>query len=81
MRTRINGPRRCNCLVWAVNRWLRKGGYLAIRQSRPAPWKPHFVWSAECSFWWGYVPIRPRRGFAAIFDSLFFAGRVELEHG
>ena len=48
-----------NCLTYALNKWLREGGYLLVRQSRlarefgitsnwhPASWVPHFLHRAK----------------------------------
>jgi len=32
-----------NCLLFALNRWIKHGGYIAIRKSRMGPWL-HFIW-------------------------------------
>ena len=74
-----NGPRYCCCPVWAFARWWRKGGYIAVRQSIPVPWKPHFVHSTNGKHWWGYIPVKQRQGLASVLDSLWFEGYVKLE--
>lgn len=73
------GPRRSCCPLWAFVRWWKRGGYIALRASIPAPWKPHFLWSADGRYWWGYVPNKPMRGMRAIYGSLWFAGHVKRE--
>lgn len=76
---RFAAPTRCNCLIWALCRFARKGGYVAMRRSRFSRWKPHFVWSADARHWWGYVPLRPRHGGAAFSHGLWFRGHVVRE--
>ena len=35
-----------NCLFFALNKWLKHGGYLVIRKSRYGFW-PHFIWCKD----------------------------------
>ena len=80
MRKVPRGPRWCNCVVWALIRKRRKGGYIAFRESRHVRRIQHAVWSSPAgTHWWGYVPLKPRRGMAAIIHSLGFRGRIERE--
>ena len=74
-----DGPRYGCCPVWAFARWWKKGGYIAIRQSIPAPWKPHFTHSTNGRYWWGYIPKKQRTGLVAVLDSLYFEGYIKRE--
>jgi hypothetical protein len=63
-----------NCLVYALRKWFRHGGYLIIRKSRWG-WFPHFLWSpaappeAE-----QYIPVNPKR---RLLPPLIFRGHVK----
>lgn len=48
-----------NCLIFALARWFKEGGYLIIRKSRHGPW-PHFIWARAVSDVEQYVPLNPR---------------------
>ncbi len=78
-RPSLLAPRSCNCLVWAGARWIRKGGYLAIRSSRFFRFIPHFVTSRTGRFWWGYAPTAPKWTWRAMFHALWFRGHVTLD--
>ena len=60
-------------------RVLRRGGYLSARQSLPAPWKPHLMYSTNGEYFWGYVPNKPRKGWASVLNSIWFEGHIKLE--
>ena len=74
-----NGPKRSNCLIWALSRWIARGGYIGARQSLHIRGVPHFLWSSNRKFWWGYAPLNPKTGWRAIVHALCFRGTVELE--
>jgi hypothetical protein len=39
-----------NCIIFALLRWFRRGGYLIVRKSRHG-WWPHALWSSDlCTF-------------------------------
>jgi len=40
----IDSLQRSNCLIFAVRRWMREGGYFIVRKSRHG-WWPHFMWA------------------------------------
>lgn len=42
-------------MVWAIYRWLTRGGYCAWRWSQHGR-VPHFMWSSTRQYWWGYYP-------------------------
>lgn len=68
-----------NCLIWACYRWWTKGGYIAARRSRHFALIPHFMWSRNMRFWWGYVPKHPKRGMWCLSHAILFSGKIELE--
>lgn len=37
---------RSNCLIFALVKWRKYGGYLVIRKSRYG-WWPHFIWCRD----------------------------------
>jgi hypothetical protein len=75
---RLAGPRRCNCLAWALHRQCQRGGYLGMRRSRHSPMLPHFMWSRDLDRWWSYVPDHPAHGVIAVASAIWFSGHVRL---
>lgn len=72
--------RLSNCLVFALWRWMTRGGYLIVRWSRYR-WVPHFLWSPpgglEGAQVEHFVPINPGRGRPwAVWNAGLFRGRV-----
>jgi hypothetical protein len=64
-----------NCLIFALQRWVSRGGYLVVRKSRWGPF-PHFLWSPDLKRVEQYVPAEPKiRGI----PPLIFKGYVK--HG
>lgn len=63
---------RSNCLVYAVGRWIREGGYLIARRSQFYP-GPHFGWSADLLRVFHFVPNRPRK---RLLPPIWFRGHV-----
>lgn len=66
-----------NCLIFALQRWFKHGGYFVIRKSRYGPF-PHFIWckdlkDADIEH---YVPLNPKR---RLIPPLFFRGEVRRE--
>ncbi len=49
---------RSNCLLWALSRWFRLGGYLVVRRSHYG-WFPHFLWLAPSGELRSFVPVDP----------------------
>lgn len=74
IRVNLAGPVRCNCLVWALARLWRRGGYLAVRRSRFSPVVPHVLWSRDLKTWWSYTEPGARHWW----DALWFRGRVVM---
>lgn len=35
-----------NCLIFALRKWFKEGGYVIIRKSRFGFW-PHFIWCRD----------------------------------
>jgi len=65
-----------NCLIFALWRWVTRGGYLILRRSHHG-WWPHVLWSshlrnAEIEH---YVPRRYSQHFAP-FHKILFRGDV-----
>lgn len=64
---------RSNCLIWALVRWWRHGGYIVVRRSYWGPF-PHFLWSRDLKRFWSYQPVSPRH---KKFPPPFFRGEVK----
>ena len=64
-----------NCLVFALARWVSRGGYLVVRKSRWGPF-PHFLWSPDLKRVEQYVPAEPKK---RVIPPLIFKGYVK--HG
>lgn len=72
--------RLSNCLVFALWRWMTRGGYLVVRRSRFL-WVPHFLWvppgGLEQAKVEHFVPIKPSSGRPwAVWRAVMFRGRV-----
>lgn len=68
-----------NCLIFAFEKWFKRGGYLVIRKSRYG-WWPHFIYcsdlkNAEIEH---YVPIK-RDLENKYVDKLFFKGIIKKD--
>jgi hypothetical protein len=63
---------RSNCLIFALTKWVKHGGYLVVRKSRWGPF-PHFLWSPDLQRFESYVPIDPRK---RLIPPLLFRGRI-----
>lgn len=70
-------PHKSNCLLYAVGRWRREGGYLIIRRSRLTPWV-HVLWSLDLRTFAAFVPQRARRRW---WPQLWFPGRIKQWSG
>lgn len=66
-------PRLSNCILYAVGRWWRRGGYVVIRKSNYGPF-PHFMWSADLLTFESFIPMRPAH--ERWFPPPLFRGRV-----
>jgi hypothetical protein len=64
-----------NCLIFALQRWVSRGGYLVVRKSRWGPF-PHFLWSPDLKRVEQYVPAEPN---IRVIPPLIFKGYVK--HG
>lgn len=69
-----------NCLVYALARWIRYGGYIAIRRSQHFP-IPHFLWIPPDGLAGvtlrHFVPMRPARGWRNVWRAAWFRGYVK----
>lgn len=51
----FNAPKRCDCIVWAMHRFFKRGGYVCFRRSLFSRWVIHVFWSRDQKVWWGYT--------------------------
>jgi len=72
---------KSNCLIFAVNKWFKHGGYLVMRRSKHG-FFPHFLWcsdlkNAEIEH---FVPINPKHSFVKIlFHKILFEGMIKKD--
>lgn len=71
-----------NCLIFALWRWITRGGYLVIRRSHYG-WWPHIIWcehlhDAEIEH---YVPLEYSTHFAASHKVLFHGYVSKVDQG
>jgi hypothetical protein len=70
-----------NCLIFAVWRFLRRGGYLIMRRSRHG-WWPHILWCEHLrdAVIEHYVPFNYSEHFAASHKIIFrgYVSRIDL---
>lgn len=75
------GERRSNCLIFALGRFLGRGGYLIVRWSRMnrVPWLnwPHFLW-AESLEELSVEQFVPEDAARRILPPILFRGRVKV---
>lgn len=68
-----------NCLIYVIKKYLKEGGYIAIRKSRYG-WWPHFI---HCSDLMNakithYVPIKYNLEYKYV-DKILFKGQIKTE--
>jgi hypothetical protein len=69
-----------NCLIFALNRWFKKGGYLIIRRSRIGFWW-HFLWAKDLEGLQSlehYVPVEDELK-VEVASKVFFEGKIKTE--
>lgn len=73
---------KSNCLFYALSKWLRYGGYIAIRRSRSTviPY-PHFLWipSLDGVYVEHYAPIDSASEKASGIGLVWFSGEIRTE--
>ena len=47
-----------NCIIFALRRWLQRGGFVVARKSHYG-WWPHFLWSPDLRKFQEYTPAKP----------------------
>jgi hypothetical protein len=57
---KLRAPQWSNCLLWALARLWKRGGYLLVRRSGFGHF-PHFLWSRDLRRVWSYCPLQPSR--------------------
>lgn len=69
---------KTNCFMFAVRKWWREGGYIAIRKSRHLPIL-HFIWvkSLDGCEIQHYVPVEPRKGLRGLCHKMHFEGKIK----
>lgn len=70
---------RSNCLIWALRKLARDGGYIAVGRSDHWRYLPRFLWSADLKEWWRFAPVSPKSGPISLLFCLWFRGRVVAE--
>jgi hypothetical protein len=63
-----------NCLIFAIEHWYKKGGYLIIRRSHHG-WWPHFIWSKDLKTFEQFTPFR--KAHARWFPPILFTGFIK----
>lgn len=61
-----------NCIVYAVKRFVKEGGYLIIHKSRFG-WWPHMMWSEDLRTFWEFEPEQAKKKHR--FPPLIFRGK------
>ena len=56
--------------------WWRHGGYFCVRRSRHI-WGWHWLWSPDLKRWVHYEPLMPKEMPAAMWDKLWYEGRIK----
>lgn len=64
-----------NCLIWALWRFFRLGGWVKMRWSYWGPF-PHFSWSQDDKVYRAFSPVSPRK---RIIPPPIFLGHVVEE--
>lgn len=69
---------RSNCFVFAWRLWLRRGGYLLWRRTRPPlSFGLHWQWSQDRRRWLHFEPVhRETKWWRAAIHKLWFEGRI-----
>ena len=61
-----------NCWLFALHRWVTRGGYVVVRRSHWG-WWPHALWSADLVTFEDYAPVAGRHRYL---PPLLFRGAV-----
>lgn len=64
---------RNNCLLFALYKWFKFGGYVITRKSNFG-WWPHFIWSKDLITFEEYIPSEHQEGLK--FPPLYFKGYI-----
>jgi hypothetical protein len=69
---------RGNCFFFAWRLWLRRGGYLLWRRTRPPlTFGLHWQWSQDRRRWLHLEPVRrEKKWWRAAIHKLWFTGRI-----
>lgn len=70
---------KTNCLIFALKKWFKHGGYLIIRKSNHG-YFPHFLWSKDLknAHVEHYVPIDPKRTLLRVLlHKILFEGYIK----
>ena len=62
-----------NCLVFVLERWWARGGYVVVMHSLYG-WWPHFVWSPDLKH---FEEFAPTSKYARWCPPLFFVGQIQ----
>ena len=63
-----------NCLIFALSKFVKKGGYIIIRKSKFGPWL-HFMWTDNVQDYEHYRPETPLKH--PYLSKILFRGKVE----
>jgi hypothetical protein len=67
-----------NCLIFVIQRWWARGGYVIARKSRWG-WWPHFLWSADLRTFEDFHPLMSEAERAGRWvPPCIFAGRIRI---
>lgn len=73
---------RGNCLIYALRKWWREGGYLVIRRSHASRFIPHVLhldadMCAHKRCMSHFVPCRQKMDWKKFVHKLWFTGKVK----
>ena len=66
-----------NCVIYAVPKFISKGGYLIFSWSPRNNYIPHVSYSRDLIETEEFVPITPKKGWLGVFSSPFFKGKIK----
>lgn len=64
---------KTNCLLWALSRWHKHGGYVVFRRSDYG-WWPHLLWTVDLVTFEEFTPTDAK--YKRRIPPLLFVGRV-----
>jgi hypothetical protein len=65
---------KSNCVIFALQRWFSRGGYIVLRKSNYG-WWPHMIWTMDFAT---FEEFTPPVHYPVVFPPPIFKGIIEI---